>query len=99
MTGGILHAGDIIIDQAGIVVTIGGKPISLKTMEYKLLSFMLKNKNKVLTKSELFENTWGDIVSESTLNVHIRRLREKIESDTNNPNTSKPSGAPGTFSS
>lgn len=46
MTGGILHAGDIIIDQAGIVVTIGGKPISLKTIEYKRLSFMLKARIK-----------------------------------------------------
>lgn len=82
----LLQAGNMVIDQTGSSVTINHKSIVLKTMEYKLLLFMVKNKNKLLTKDEIFENVWGGgIVSDSTLNVHIRRLREKIEIDPNNP--------------
>lgn len=85
-TDELLQAGDIVIDLAGTAVSINNQPIILKTMEYKLLLFMVKNKNKLLKKDVLFDNVWGGgIVSDSTLNVHIRRLREKIESDPNHP--------------
>jgi len=55
-------------------------------MEYKLLAYLLKNKNRVVTKNEIFQNVWRDaITTDNTLNVHIRKLREKIEDDPNNP--------------
>ncbi len=61
--------------------------IKLKTMEYKLLLYLVQNKNRPVTKEELFANVWKDsFTGDGTLNVHIRRLREKIEDD---PNDSK----------
>ena len=58
----------------------------LKAMEYKLLLYLLENRGRVITKNELLQNVWGDLfVGEGTLHVHIRHLREKIESDPNAP--------------
>lgn len=60
--------------------------IKLKAMEYKLLLYLAQNKSRNITKEELFSRVWGDaITGDGTLNVHIRRLREKIEEDPNNP--------------
>jgi two-component system response regulator RegX3 len=60
--------------------------IKLKAMEYKLLAYLLCNKNKSISKEELFLKVWQDaITGDGTLNVHIRRLREKIEQDPNDP--------------
>ena len=67
-------------------VLVNSKPIKLKEMEFRLLSYLIENKNRVLSKDELFENVWKDtFISDGTLNVHIRRLREKIEDNANNP--------------
>lgn len=63
-----------------------GSEIKLKAMEYKLLLYLAQNRNRNITKEELFNKVWGDaITGDGTLNVHIRRLREKIEEDPNNP--------------
>jgi two-component system response regulator RegX3 len=63
-----------------------GKEIKLKAMEYKLLVYLAQNKNRIISKEELFRRVWGDaITGEGTLNVHIRRLREKIEENPNEP--------------
>lgn len=63
-----------------------GKPIKLKEMEFRLLSYLYENKNRVISKDELFSTVWNDnFVGEGTLNVHIRHLREKIEDAPNEP--------------
>lgn len=83
---GIIHIGELEIDEAGSVVRTGNRETSLKSMELKLLLYLVKNKNRLVPKEELFQNVWGGgIVSDSTLNVHIRRLREKIEQVPNQP--------------
>jgi len=65
----------------------GDSEIKLKAMEFKLLVYMVQNKNRTITKEELFQKVWGDsITGDGTLNVHIRRLREKIEKNPNEPN-------------
>lgn len=62
------------------------KEIKLKAMEYKLLAYLIQNRNRTISKEELFQKVWGDaITGDGTLNVHIRRLREKIEDNPNNP--------------
>ena len=72
--------------QSFIVFIVNGVDIQLKAMEYKLLSYLAKNKNRIITKDELFQNVWGDsFVGDGTLNVHIRHLREKIESNPKDP--------------
>lgn len=60
--------------------------IKLKAMEYKLLTYLAQNKNRTISKEELFQKVWCDsITGDGTLNVHIRRLREKIEKNPNEP--------------
>jgi len=67
-------------------VSLRGESIELKAMEYKLLSYLVKNRNRVVSKDELFRNVWEDSFSdENTLNVHVRRLREKIEINPSEP--------------
>lgn len=64
----------------------GNTEIKLKSMEYKLLVYLIQNRNRTISKEELFENVWGDVITgDGTLNVHIRRLREKIEENPNEP--------------
>ena len=56
------------------------QPLELKNMEYKLLKYLMENPGRIIDKEELFTQVWGDtFVGDGTLNVHIRRLREKIE--------------------
>jgi len=60
--------------------------LELKNMEHKLLRYLHDNKGRIIGKNELFKEVWGDtFVSDGTLNVHVRRLREKIEEDPNDP--------------
>lgn len=82
----LLEFGQIQIDTKLHRVRVNGADIQLKTMEYKLLSYLAKNKNRIITKDELFQNVWGDsFVGDGTLNVHIRHLREKIEHNPKDP--------------
>ena len=80
------EADNLKIDFIGGGVFIAGKKIELKTMEYKLLAYLAKNKGRTITKDEIFRKVWEDsITGDNTLNVHIRHLREKIEPDPNEP--------------
>lgn len=82
----VLSFGGIQIDTELQRVRVNHVDIQLKTMEYKLLSYLARNKNRILTKNELFQHVWGDtFVGDGTLNVHIRHLREKIEQDPTKP--------------
>ena len=77
---------DFQIDFLRKEVTLAGEPVALKGMEYKLLAYFVKNRNREITKDELFRGVWEDsLTSDNTLNVHIRRLREKIESNPTEP--------------
>ena len=81
---------DVILDTNIHKLRKGDEQISLKAMEYKMLCYLISNKNRVVTKDELLKNVWDDeFVGEGTLAVHIRRLREKIERDTKNPEVIK----------
>lgn len=77
---------EIILDTNLHKLKRGEKQISLKAMEYKMLLYLLENRNRVVTKDELLKNVWNDeFIGEGTLSVHIRHLREKIEADPKNP--------------
>lgn len=61
-------------------VTAGGRPARLTALEFRLLSYLIRHENKVISKQELFENVWEDkFTGDGTLNVHIRKIREAIE--------------------
>ncbi|MBP3233736.1 MAG: response regulator transcription factor [Eubacterium sp.] len=78
--------GDIIIDIDSAMVKKNGQYLKLTAIEYKLLVYLVTHKNRVISKNEIFDNVWEDsFVSEGTLNVHLRHLREKLEEDPNNP--------------
>ena len=65
---------------------VDGREIVLKAKEFKLLKCLYDNKNKIVKKETLFDMVWGDAYfSDGTLNVHIRKLREKLEENPNEP--------------
>jgi DNA-binding response OmpR family regulator len=76
-----LISGDLVIDLARCEVTLSGKVLVLTYMEYELLKFMASNKGRVLTRDVLLNNVWGYdyFGGDRTVDVHIRRLRSKIE--------------------
>lgn len=76
----------ITLDTSSGKVFVNGKEISLREKEYRLLSYLMQEKGRIVSKEELFENVWEDtFTGDGTLNVHIRHLREKLEKDPNNP--------------
>lgn len=82
----VLRFGDVELDMEAHKVSVGGAPVRLKEMEFKLLAYLVNNPNRVISKEELLERVWPDpFVGEGTLSVHIRKLREKIEKDPQNP--------------
>ncbi len=67
-------------------VKVKGNTVKLTTLEFRLLSYLMENKGRVISKKELFEKVWEDkFTGDGTLNVHIRRLREAIEINPNEP--------------
>lgn len=82
----ILRKGDLILDENEFALKYGNHKTVLRPMEFKLLRYLMQNNGRVITKDEIFRKVWQEaITSENTLNVHIRRLREKLESDVDNP--------------
>ena len=85
-TTDIYDDGNLKIDFKNNSVFIKNSEVKLTSIEYKLLFYLVNNKNKLVTKNELFENIWNDkFTTDNTLNVHIRKIRELIEEDPNNP--------------
>lgn len=76
-----LRAGDLLIDLSSYKVSVGGRPIDLTYKEYELLRFLATNRDKVFTREALLNRVWGyDFYGGArTVDVHIRRLRSKIE--------------------
>ena len=84
----IITLGDLSVDTDKGTVTRDGKEVYLSALEYKLLLVFLNNRGQVLTRDKLLEEIWdsaGDYVGDNTLTVYIKRLREKIEQDPQNP--------------
>jgi len=80
----IIKCGDLVIDLAKYEVSLGNKLILLTFREYQLLKFLASNKGKVFTRETLLNKVWGwDYYGgDRTVDVHIRRLRSKIEDQT-----------------
>ena len=79
-----LRAGDLHIDLANYKAYVGGRPIDLTYKEYELLRFLATNRDKVFTREALLNRVWGyDFYGGArTVDVHVRRLRSKIEDRT-----------------
>ncbi|MEI7523801.1 MAG: response regulator transcription factor [Mariniphaga sp.] len=79
----ILTIGDIVIDKERYILIIGGKELTLPRKEFELLSLLVSKPDKVFTRDEIYKSVWGNnvIVGDRTIDVHIRKLREKIGND------------------
>ncbi len=79
----ILEKKDILIDKDRYVVVKDGKDIVLPKKEFELLLLLAEYPDKVFSRERIFQNVWGDdvIVSDRTIDVHIRKLREKLGSE------------------
>jgi two-component system response regulator RegX3 len=84
---GVIAVANIRMDIDRHQVFVGGEPISLPLKEFELLEFLMRNTGRVLTRVQLIDRVWGsDYVGDTkTLDVHIKRLRGKIERDPANP--------------
>ena len=87
MDAGVMTVHGIRMDIDRHQVSINGIPASLPLKEFELLEFLMRNAGRVLTRMQLIDRVWGsDYVGDTkTLDVHIKRLRAKIEDDPANP--------------
>ncbi len=82
----ILEAGQIRVDTASRECWMAGVPVQLTTKEFDLLAFLLRSPHRAWRREELLEQVWGWTYGDtSTVTVHIRRLREKVEEDPASP--------------
>jgi len=84
----VIHAGDLVIDRTGGQVWRGDELINLTPTEFRLLTLFAQHPGQALSRRQILDAVWGysaDVESERTVNVHIRRLREKIEPDPSRP--------------
>ncbi|GAA3951105.1 response regulator transcription factor [Gordonia caeni] len=84
---GVLELGPVRMDVQRHTVTVSGNEVTLPLKEFDLLEYLLRNAGRVLTRSQLIDRVWGaDYVGDTkTLDVHVKRLRSKIEPDPSHP--------------
>ena len=83
---GELKAGAISLSLDAHEVAVGGKSVVLTSREFELLAFLMMHPRRVFTREELLERVWGySFGDKSTVTVHVRRLREKVEDDPAQP--------------
>jgi two-component system response regulator RegX3 len=83
----VLEAGPVRMDVERHIVTVAGQEVGLPLKEFDLLEYLLRNVGRVLTRGQLIDRVWGaDYVGDTkTLDVHVKRLRSKIEQDPSSP--------------
>jgi two-component system response regulator MtrA len=84
----MLYASDLVIDRRSAQVTRGDDRIDLTPIEFRLLVFMAQHPGQVFSRAQLLDNVWGaadTYYDETTVNVHVRRLRSKVELDAGDP--------------
>jgi DNA-binding response OmpR family regulator len=78
--------GDLVVDFAAREARLGGQVVGLTAREFELLAFLVRHPRRAFTREEVLEQVWGYRYGDtSTVTVHVRRLREKIEPDPSNP--------------
>ena len=84
----VINLGHVTVDTVKGIARKNGQDLCLSALEYRLLLVFLNNRGVVLSRAQLLEAIWdvaGDFVNDNTLTVYIKRLREKIEDDPQNP--------------
>ena len=83
--------GKLVIDPSSYRVSRAGKPLTLSTLEFRLFYYLAARPNRVFTRDQLLDAVWGTerFVTPRSVDVYIRRLREKVEVDPENPGASE----------
>ena len=83
----VLEVGKLRLDSDAHVVTLAGEPIQMPLREFELLEMFMENPGRVLTRAQILDRIWGlDYIGDTkTLDVHVKRIRAKIEDDPANP--------------
>ena len=83
----IVRVGDVELDADSHVVVVRGEPVSMPLKEFELLEMLMRNHGRVLTRAQLIDRVWGaDYVGDTkTLDVHIKRVRGKVEENPSSP--------------
>lgn len=84
---GLLKAGPVVMDIERHIVTVDGQPIQMPLKEFELLELLMENVNRVLTRGQIIDRVWGSnyFGDTKTLDVHVKRIRSKIEEDPSRP--------------
>lgn len=84
---GLLKAGPVVMDIERHIVTVDGQPIQMPLKEFELLELLMENLNRVLTRGQIIDRVWGSnyFGDTKTLDVHVKRIRSKIEEDPSRP--------------
>ncbi len=85
--GSLLEAGPVRLDTERHVVSVNGEPVTLPLKEFELLEYLMDNTNRVLTRGQIIDRVWGSNYygDTKTLDVHVKRIRGKVEPDPANP--------------
>lgn len=80
-------AGELEIDTGSMLLSVAGKAVTTTATEFRLLEYLARHAGRVFTRDQLLDSVWGDtrFVTPRSVDVYIRRLREKIERDPENP--------------
>ncbi len=82
----MLSDGELRVDVAAHQAWLGDGPLSLTAREYDLLVFLLEHRGEAFSREQLLRRVWGwEFADHSTVTVHVRRLREKVEPDPRSP--------------
>lgn len=84
---GILKAGPVVMDLDRHTVSVNGEQIQMPLKEFELLELLIENVNRVLTRGQIIDRVWGSnyFGDTKTLDVHVKRVRSKIEEDPSRP--------------
>ena len=84
---GVLRAGPVVMDIERHLVTVNGQKIQMPLKEFELLELLMENVNRVLTRGQIIDRVWGSnyFGDTKTLDVHVKRIRSKIEDDPARP--------------
>ena len=84
---GVLRAGPVVMDLERHTVTVNGEKVQMPLKEFELLELLMENVNRVLTRGQIIDRVWGSnyFGDTKTLDVHVKRVRSKIEDDPSRP--------------